>query len=57
MTKLVLREESLLENVTTSPKNKEVEDTSILHENDSENVMALEFSAMDATNRGTINHV
>ncbi|XVF51611.1 hypothetical protein PTKIN_Ptkin04bG0198100 [Pterospermum kingtungense] len=52
VTKLVLREESLLENVTTSPKSKEVEDTSTLHENDSENLMALEFSAMDATNKG-----
>ncbi|XWS49839.1 hypothetical protein CRYUN_Cryun12cG0037500 [Craigia yunnanensis] len=52
VSKLVLREESLLENVTTSPKCKEVEDTSTLLENDSENVMALEFSAMDATNGG-----
>ncbi|XP_022737564.1 protein TPX2-like isoform X2 [Durio zibethinus] len=52
VTKLVLREGSLLENVTTSPKCKEAEDTNTLHENDSENVTALEFSAMDATNRG-----
>ncbi|XP_022719687.1 protein TPX2-like [Durio zibethinus] len=53
VTKLVLREESLLENVTkSSPKCEDMEDTSTLHENDSENVMALEFSAMAATNRG-----
>ncbi|XWS38469.1 hypothetical protein CRYUN_Cryun19dG0133900 [Craigia yunnanensis] len=52
VSKLVLREERLLENVTTSPKCKEMEDTSTLLENDSENVMALEFSAMDSTNRG-----
>ncbi|XVF10726.1 hypothetical protein REPUB_Repub07fG0207400 [Reevesia pubescens] len=53
VTKLVLGEESLLETVTTSPKCKEVEDTtSTLHENDTENMMGLEFSAMDATNRG-----
>ncbi|WRX18605.1 TPX2 central domain - like 2 [Theobroma cacao] len=50
--KLVLREESLLENVNTSPKCKEVEDTSTLLENDSGNVMALEFSAMGPNNRG-----
>ncbi|XVF13256.1 hypothetical protein REPUB_Repub08aG0193100 [Reevesia pubescens] len=51
--RLVLRVESLLENVTSSPKCKEMEeDTSTLHENDFENVMALEFSAMGATNRG-----
>ncbi|XP_021298409.1 protein TPX2-like [Herrania umbratica] len=50
--KLVLRDESLLENVSTSPKCKEVEDTSTLLENDSGNVMALEFSAMGPNNRG-----
>ncbi|KAL4347926.1 hypothetical protein GQ457_17G021350 [Hibiscus cannabinus] len=50
-TKLVMREESLLENVTTSPKCDE-EDTSTLHESDPENVMALEFSAMGAINKG-----
>ncbi|OMO80953.1 hypothetical protein COLO4_23829 [Corchorus olitorius] len=49
--KLVLREDSLLENVGTSPKCKEVEDTRTL-ENYSENDTALEFSAMAASNRG-----
>lgn len=53
MTKLVIREESLLENVTTSPKCDE--DTSTLHESDPENVMALGFSAV--FNKGTINHI
>lgn len=57
MAKLVLREESLLENVNTSPKCKEVEDTSTLLENDSGNVMALEFSAMGPNNRGTVSLV
>ncbi|XVE64960.1 hypothetical protein DITRI_Ditri07aG0143600 [Diplodiscus trichospermus] len=55
VTKLILREGSLLENVTTSPKCKEVEDTthtSTLLDNDSENAMALEFSDMGAANRG-----
>ncbi|KAK8549719.1 hypothetical protein V6N13_073498 [Hibiscus sabdariffa] len=55
-TKLVMREESLLENVTTSPKCDE-EDTSTLHESDPENVMALEFSAMGAINKGTVGNV
>lgn len=41
VTKLVLREDSFLENVTTSPKPKEVED-----------LIALEFSAIDATSKG-----
>lgn len=45
VTKLVLREDSFLENVTTSPKPKEVED-----------LIALEFSAIDATSKGTDNH-
>ncbi|XP_022759453.1 protein TPX2 [Durio zibethinus] len=52
VSKLVLREESLLEIVATSPKCREAEDTSTLLENDSEDVMALEFSAMGDTNRG-----
>ncbi|XVE57783.1 hypothetical protein DITRI_Ditri04bG0117300 [Diplodiscus trichospermus] len=52
VTKLVLREESLLENATTSPKCKEGEDTSTLHADDSENVLASRFSTMGATNGG-----
>ncbi|KAK8599072.1 hypothetical protein V6N13_077012 [Hibiscus sabdariffa] len=50
-TKLVMREESLLESVTTSPKCDE-EDTSTLHESDPENAMALKFSATGAINKG-----
>ncbi|KAE8671168.1 guard cell S-type anion channel SLAC1-like [Hibiscus syriacus] len=54
---LVIREESLLENVTTSPKCDE--DTSTLHESDPENVIASEFSAVSTINRGltTYNHL
>ncbi|GMJ06168.1 TPX2-LIKE PROTEIN 3 [Hibiscus trionum] len=51
VTKLVMSEESLLENVNTSPKCDE-EDTSTLHESDPQNVMALEFSDVDAINKG-----
>ncbi|XP_039036832.1 protein TPX2-like [Hibiscus syriacus] len=50
VTRLVIREESLLENVTTSPKCDE--DTSTLHESDPENVIASEFSAVSTINRG-----
>ncbi|XP_039046723.1 protein TPX2-like isoform X2 [Hibiscus syriacus] len=49
--KLVMREESLLEVVTTSPKCVE-EDTSTLHESEAENLTALEFSAVGAINEG-----
>ncbi|MBA0851291.1 hypothetical protein Goshw_017035, partial [Gossypium schwendimanii] len=48
VTKLVLGEGSLLENVTTPVKCKEVDDIGRLPENDSE----LEFSSMDASKRG-----
>ncbi|PPS09111.1 hypothetical protein GOBAR_AA11547 [Gossypium barbadense] len=48
VTKLVLGEGSLLENVTTPVKCKEVDDIGRLPENDSE----LEFSPMDASKRG-----
>ncbi|XP_039052009.1 protein TPX2-like [Hibiscus syriacus] len=51
MTRLVIREESLLENVTTSPKCDE-EDTNTLHQSDSKNVIALEFSAVSAISKG-----
>ncbi|MBA0744325.1 hypothetical protein Gogos_006957 [Gossypium gossypioides] len=50
VTKLVIREESLLENVTTSPKCDE--DTNTLHESDPENMMALGFSAVCTINKG-----
>ncbi|KAA3460194.1 protein TPX2-like isoform X1 [Gossypium australe] len=50
VTKLVIREESLLENVTTSSKCDE--DTSTLHESDPENMMALGFSAVCTINKG-----
>ncbi|OMO97332.1 hypothetical protein CCACVL1_04597 [Corchorus capsularis] len=53
--KLVLREDSLLENAGTSPECKEVEDTRTL-ENYYENGTALEFSAMAASNRGFTNY-
>ncbi|KHG10611.1 Leucine carboxyl methyltransferase 2 [Gossypium arboreum] len=49
VTKLVLGEGSLLENVTTPVKCKEVDDIGRLPENDSE----LEFSPMDASKRGS----
>ncbi|XP_039022676.1 protein TPX2-like isoform X2 [Hibiscus syriacus] len=49
---MVMREKSLLEIVTTSPKCGE-EDTSTLHESDPENLTALEFSAVGAINEGT----
>ncbi|TYH81343.1 hypothetical protein ES332_D03G193600v1 [Gossypium tomentosum] len=49
VTKLVLGEGSLLENVTTPVKCKEVDDIGRLPENDSE----LEFSSMDASKRGS----
>ncbi|PPD70361.1 hypothetical protein GOBAR_DD32759 [Gossypium barbadense] len=50
VTKLVLGEGSLLENVTTPVKCKEVDDIGRLPENDSE----LEFSSMDASKRGNL---
>ncbi|PPS03981.1 hypothetical protein GOBAR_AA16677 [Gossypium barbadense] len=50
VTKLVKREESLLENVTTSPKCDE--DSSTLHGSDPENMMALGFSAVCTINKG-----
>nr|KJB20784.1 hypothetical protein B456_003G164700 [Gossypium raimondii]KJB20786.1 hypothetical protein B456_003G164700 [Gossypium raimondii] len=49
VTKLVLGEGSLLENVTTPVKCKEVDDIGRLREDDSE----LEFSSMDASKRGS----
>ncbi|GMJ00359.1 TPX2-LIKE PROTEIN 3 [Hibiscus trionum] len=51
VTNMVMREGSLIENATTSPKCDE-EDTSTLHESDPENVMVLEFSALGAINKG-----
>ncbi|KAL4384180.1 hypothetical protein GQ457_15G009820 [Hibiscus cannabinus] len=51
VTRLVMREGSLMENVTTSPKCDE-EDTSTLHESDPENVMVLEISAVSPIKKG-----
>ncbi|KAK8603673.1 hypothetical protein V6N13_096147 [Hibiscus sabdariffa] len=51
VSRLAMREGSLMENVTTSPK-CDVEDTSTLHESDPESVMVLEFSAVGAINKG-----
>ncbi|KAL4334190.1 hypothetical protein GQ457_07G009790 [Hibiscus cannabinus] len=53
VTKLILGEENLMENVTTPAKYKEADAISILQENDSENEMDLEFSSMNATKRGS----
>lgn len=50
VTKLVLGEGSLLENVTTPVKCKEVDDIGRLPENDSR----LEFSSMNVPKRGKI---
>ncbi|KAK8658152.1 hypothetical protein V6N13_036364 [Hibiscus sabdariffa] len=55
VTRLVMREGSLMENVTTSPKCDE-EDTSTLHESDPENVMVLEISAVSAIKKGLTTH-